>query len=169
MYTRFFAFQVVVPRGPIAAKGLLLKCIEEPDPCIFFEPKVLYRNAVEQVPTVAYMLPLGKAEILREGWCCLFVSLIIIMILFRQRFGQFSHQQLLKTLQIKTFSGIFFKSVRKLLMTSSFVFQAIYSRRKYKLKNIARLDTRFMGHTAACDPRSGENGRGGARRLVRSH
>lgn len=31
------------------------------------EPKILYRAAVEQVPTAAYTLPLGKAEVLREG------------------------------------------------------------------------------------------------------
>ncbi|KAI6175076.1 2-oxoisovalerate dehydrogenase subunit beta, mitochondrial [Aphelenchoides bicaudatus] len=59
--------KVVVPRGPIQAKGLLLSCIEEPDPCIFFEPKVLYRNAVEDVPDKKYTLPLGKAEVLRTG------------------------------------------------------------------------------------------------------
>ncbi|KAI6242419.1 Transket-pyr domain-containing protein [Aphelenchoides fujianensis] len=59
--------KVVVPRGPIQAKGLLLACIEEPDPCIFFEPKVLYRNAVEEVPTAKYTIPLGEAEILRPG------------------------------------------------------------------------------------------------------
>jgi len=32
--------QVVVPRGPAQAKGLLLSCIRDPNPTIFFEPKV---------------------------------------------------------------------------------------------------------------------------------
>ncbi|KAG8233273.1 hypothetical protein J437_LFUL013837 [Ladona fulva] len=59
--------KVVVPRGPIKAKGLLLSCIRDPDPCIFFEPKVLYRAAKEEVPVKDYMLPLGKADILKEG------------------------------------------------------------------------------------------------------
>jgi 2-oxoisovalerate dehydrogenase E1 component beta subunit len=31
------------------------------------EPKVLYRAAVEQVPTSAYTLPLSKAEVLKQG------------------------------------------------------------------------------------------------------
>ena len=31
------------------AKGLLLSCIRDKNPCIFFEPKILYRSAVEQV------------------------------------------------------------------------------------------------------------------------
>lgn len=60
-------FQVVVPRGPIAAKGLLLSCVRERDPCVFLEPKILYRSATEDVPTGDYTLPLGKAQILREG------------------------------------------------------------------------------------------------------
>ena len=37
--------QVVVPRSPFQAKGLLLSCIEDKNPCIFFEPKILYRAA----------------------------------------------------------------------------------------------------------------------------
>ncbi|XP_073943354.1 branched chain keto acid dehydrogenase E1 subunit beta [Choristoneura fumiferana] len=67
----FFAhaagLKVVVPRGPITAKGLLLACIRERDPCIFLEPKILYRSAAEDVPTEDYTLPLGKAQLLREG------------------------------------------------------------------------------------------------------
>lgn len=37
--------QVVVPRSPVQAKGLLLSCIADKNPCIFFEPKILYRAA----------------------------------------------------------------------------------------------------------------------------
>lgn len=56
-----------MPRSPIQAKGLLLAAIANKDPCVFMEPKALYRAAVEQVPTAAYTLPLSKAEILKEG------------------------------------------------------------------------------------------------------
>ncbi|XP_067841025.1 2-oxoisovalerate dehydrogenase subunit beta, mitochondrial isoform X2 [Heptranchias perlo] len=59
--------QVVIPRSPIQAKGLLLSCIEDKNPCIFFEPKILYRAAVEQVPVEAYQIPLSQAEVLEEG------------------------------------------------------------------------------------------------------
>lgn len=59
--------KVVVPRGPIKAKGLLLSCIRDPDPCLVFEPKVLYRAAVEEVPVGDYQLPIGKADVLIEG------------------------------------------------------------------------------------------------------
>lgn len=39
-FTHTPGLKVVVPRGPAQAKGLLLSCIRDPDPCIFFEPKV---------------------------------------------------------------------------------------------------------------------------------
>ncbi|TPX55071.1 hypothetical protein PhCBS80983_g05626 [Powellomyces hirtus] len=59
--------KVVIPRSPIQAKGLLLAAIRDPNPVIVMEPKILYRAAVEQVPEGDYTLPLGKAEVLREG------------------------------------------------------------------------------------------------------
>merc|ERR1719447_435500 len=59
--------KIAIPRSPSKAKGLLLSCIRDQNPCIFFEPKILYRSAVEQVPTKDYECPLGKADILVEG------------------------------------------------------------------------------------------------------
>ncbi|KAI5596393.1 hypothetical protein POPTR_003G222800v4 [Populus trichocarpa] len=59
--------KVVVPRSPREAKGLLLSCIRDTNPVIFFEPKWLYRLAVEEVPEHDYMLPLSEAEVIREG------------------------------------------------------------------------------------------------------
>nr|CAB3225242.1 2-oxoisovalerate dehydrogenase subunit beta, mitochondrial [Phallusia mammillata] len=59
--------KVVIPRSPIQAKGLLLSCVQDENPCIFLEPKILYRAAEEEVPTGNYTLPLSQAEILVEG------------------------------------------------------------------------------------------------------
>ncbi|KAJ8491075.1 hypothetical protein OPV22_012796 [Ensete ventricosum] len=59
--------KVVIPRSPRQAKGLLLSCIRDPNPSIFFEPKWLYRLAVEEVPEHDYMLPLSEAEVIHQG------------------------------------------------------------------------------------------------------
>ncbi|XP_066602957.1 2-oxoisovalerate dehydrogenase subunit beta, mitochondrial isoform X2 [Prorops nasuta] len=59
--------KIVIPRGPIQAKGLLLSCIDEPDPCIIMEPKILYRTARDNVPEEYYKIALSTAEIVREG------------------------------------------------------------------------------------------------------
>ncbi|KAI9505902.1 thiamine diphosphate-binding protein [Coemansia spiralis] len=67
----FFAhvpgLKVVVPRSPTEAKGLLLAAIRDPNPTVFLEPKILYRAAVEHVPTADYTLPLSQAQVLKQG------------------------------------------------------------------------------------------------------
>ncbi|GAB6018393.1 hypothetical protein CHUAL_000109 [Chamberlinius hualienensis] len=66
-FTHIPGLKVVVPRSPVKAKGLLLSCIRDQNPCIFLEPKILYRSAVEQVPIKDYQLPLSKADVIIEG------------------------------------------------------------------------------------------------------
>ena len=57
----------MIPRGPSQAKGLLLSSIEDDNPVFFFEPKGLYRAAVEEVPTADYTIPLSSAEVVEQG------------------------------------------------------------------------------------------------------
>jgi pyruvate dehydrogenase E1 component beta subunit len=56
----------VSPSTPYDAKGLLISAIEAEDPVVFFEHKVLYRSRGE-VPEELYTIPIGKAELKREG------------------------------------------------------------------------------------------------------
>jgi len=67
----FFAhcpgLRVVVPRGALQAKGLLLSSIRCRDPTIFLEPKILYRSAVDSVPEGEFTLPLDTAEVVKTG------------------------------------------------------------------------------------------------------
>lgn len=58
---------MVVPATPAEAKGLLLASIADANPVIFFEPKLIYRSAIEEVPTGYYEIPLGKARIVQSG------------------------------------------------------------------------------------------------------
>ena len=55
-----------MPSTPADAKGLLISAIRDDNPVLFFEPKVLYRTKGE-VPEGDYTVPLGKADIKREG------------------------------------------------------------------------------------------------------
>jgi pyruvate dehydrogenase E1 component beta subunit len=59
--------KVVCPSNPYDAKGLLLAAIRDPDPVIFFEPKRVYRAAKMDVPEDDYVVPLGKAKVVRQG------------------------------------------------------------------------------------------------------
>jgi 2-oxoisovalerate dehydrogenase E1 component beta subunit len=53
-FTQVPGLKVVIPSTPKDAKGLLLASIRCKDPVIFFEPKILYRSAVEEVPEGDY-------------------------------------------------------------------------------------------------------------------
>jgi pyruvate dehydrogenase E1 component beta subunit len=59
--------KVVVPSSPLNAKGLLISAIRDPDPVLFLEPTRLYRMLKEDVPEVAYTVPLEKARVVKEG------------------------------------------------------------------------------------------------------
>jgi 2-oxoisovalerate dehydrogenase E1 component beta subunit len=59
--------KVVIPRNPVQAKGLLLASIRDKNPVLFFEPKILYRSSESEVPIRDYTLPLGVAEVIKQG------------------------------------------------------------------------------------------------------
>ena len=58
--------KVTVPSTPADALGLLRSAIRDPNPVILLEHKVLY-NSKGPVPDGEYLVPLGKADIKREG------------------------------------------------------------------------------------------------------
>ncbi|GDX65277.1 2-oxoisovalerate dehydrogenase subunit beta [Chlorobiota bacterium] len=59
--------KVVCPSSPADAKGLLTASIEDNNPVIFYEHKGLYRKIKEEVPEGYYSIPLGKANIVKQG------------------------------------------------------------------------------------------------------
>jgi pyruvate/2-oxoglutarate/acetoin dehydrogenase E1 component len=58
---------IVMPSTPYDAKGLLKSAIRCDDPVVFLEHKLLYRRLQQDVPETEYLIPLGKADIKREG------------------------------------------------------------------------------------------------------
>ncbi len=58
--------KVVMPSTPYDAKGLLKASIRDDNPVIFIEHKLLYREK-QRIPTDEYVVPLGVADVKREG------------------------------------------------------------------------------------------------------
>lgn len=58
---------VVAPATPYDAKGLLKSSIRYPDPVLFLEHKRAYRMIKDEVPETDYTVPIGKADVKREG------------------------------------------------------------------------------------------------------
>jgi 2-oxoisovalerate dehydrogenase E1 component beta subunit len=59
--------KIVMPSTPYDVKGLLKAAIRDDDPVLFFEHKRAYRLIKGEVPTDDYTLPIGKADVKREG------------------------------------------------------------------------------------------------------
>lgn len=67
LFAHTAGLKVVIPSTPYDAKGLLLAAIRDPDPVIFLEPKRIYRAFKQEVPEEDYIIPIGKAKVLKEG------------------------------------------------------------------------------------------------------
>jgi 2-oxoisovalerate dehydrogenase E1 component beta subunit len=59
--------KVVVPSSPADAKGLLKSAIRDPDPVLYLEHKRTYRLIRGEVPETDGLVPIGKAEVKRQG------------------------------------------------------------------------------------------------------
>jgi 2-oxoisovalerate dehydrogenase E1 component beta subunit len=59
--------KIVMPSTPYDVKGLLKAAIRDNDPVLFFEHKRAYRLIKGEVPADDYTLPIGKADVKREG------------------------------------------------------------------------------------------------------
>lgn len=66
-YMNVPGLKMVAPSSPYDAKGLLKASIRDDDPVIFFEHKYLYRRIKGNIPEDDYVVPLGRANVVKEG------------------------------------------------------------------------------------------------------
>lgn len=66
-YAHVPGLKVLCPSTPYDAKGLLKSAIRDEDPVMFFEHKKTYRLIKGEVPDGDYTVPIGKADVKREG------------------------------------------------------------------------------------------------------
>ena len=66
-FTHVPGLVVVAPSTPYDAKGLLVSAIRDDNPVIFLETKMLYLTSNGPVPEELYAIPIGKADVKRQG------------------------------------------------------------------------------------------------------
>uniref|UniRef100_E6PG04 Branched-chain alpha-keto acid dehydrogenase E1 subunit n=1 Tax=mine drainage metagenome TaxID=410659 RepID=E6PG04_9ZZZZ len=66
--------KILAPAFPADVKGLLNAAIDDPDPVLFLEHKKTYRLIKGEVPDGHYTIPIGKANVLKEGTALSVVS-----------------------------------------------------------------------------------------------
>lgn len=59
--------KIVYPSNPYDAKGLLCASLEDPNPVMYFEHKLMYRTLKDFIPDDYYTVEIGKAKRVREG------------------------------------------------------------------------------------------------------
>lgn len=90
VFTHVCGLKTVMPSNPYDAKGLLIAAIEDDDPVVFFEPKRIYNGPFDghhdkpltpwanhprgEVPEDHYRIPIGQANVVREGAACTILS-----------------------------------------------------------------------------------------------
>ncbi len=72
-YANTPGLKVVVPSNPYDAKGLLKTSIRDENPVIFMESELMYGDKGE-VPEEEYLIPIGRAKVVREGTAATLVS-----------------------------------------------------------------------------------------------
>jgi len=70
--------KVVTPSNPADAKGLLKAALRDDNPVIYFENKILYGES-GPVPEGEYIIPIGKANVVKEGTDITIISYSIMM------------------------------------------------------------------------------------------
>lgn len=65
-YVNTPGLKVIIPSNPYDAKGLLKSAIRDYDPVIFMESEVMYGDRA-MVPEEEYLLPIGVADVIKEG------------------------------------------------------------------------------------------------------
>jgi pyruvate dehydrogenase E1 component subunit beta len=66
-YAHVPGLKVVAPYSAADAKGLLKAAIRDPNPVVFLENEILYGRSFDVPETDDWVVPIGKAKILREG------------------------------------------------------------------------------------------------------
>jgi pyruvate dehydrogenase E1 component beta subunit len=72
-YAHFPGLKILAPSTPADAKGLLKAAIRDDNPVIFLEAELLY-GVKGEVPPGDFVLPIGKADLKREGSDCTIVT-----------------------------------------------------------------------------------------------
>src|SRR5512138_2037396 len=66
-YSHIPGLKVAVPATPYDAKGLMKSAIRDENPVVILEDKMMYKTVKGPVPTEEYTIPLGVADVKREG------------------------------------------------------------------------------------------------------
>tara|TARA_B100000674_G_scaffold76121_1_gene52939 strand:- start:6523 stop:7503 length:981 start_codon:yes stop_codon:yes gene_type:complete len=144
-YANCPGLKVIVPSNPYDAKGLLKSSIRDNDPVIFMESELMYGDK-GMVPEEEYTIPIGKADIVKEGSDVTIVSYGKMMKEVLEAWNHLSDKNIsaevidLRTIRPLDYSTIIQsvkKSNRLVIVEESWPFGSISSEISYKVQQDA--------------------------------
>lgn len=104
---------VVVPSNAFDAKGLFASAVRSPDPVVFMEPKKYYTVPKIEVPEEEYLVPIGKAKVVRAGTDLTLVSYGAMMTPTLEAAGKLEadHSVSAEVIDLRTVSPLDFETI----------------------------------------------------------
>jgi pyruvate dehydrogenase E1 component beta subunit len=145
MYSHFPGLKVITPSNPYDAKGLLKAAIRDNDPVVFMESEKMYGDKGE-VPDGEYILPIGVADVKREGSDVTIVSFGKIMKVALAAAEELAKEGInaeiidlrtIRPMDTETIIKSVQKTNRLVVLEESFPFASISSEIAYRIQRLA--------------------------------
>lgn len=144
-YAHVPGLKVITPSNPYDAKGLLKAAIRDDNPILFMESERMYGDKGE-VPEGEYILPIGKADVTREGADCTIVSFGKIIKLVNDAADELAKEGIkvevidlrtIRPLDSETIMNSVKKTNRLVIVEESWPFASVSSEIAYQVQNQA--------------------------------
>lgn len=145
MYSHFPGLKVITPSTPYDAKGLLKAAIRDNDPVVFMESEKMYGDKGE-IPEGEYIIPIGLADVKREGSDVTIVSFGKIMKVALAAAEELAKEGInaevvdlrtIRPMDTETIIKSVQKTNRLVVLEESFPFASISSEIAYRIQRLA--------------------------------
>lgn len=145
MYAHIPGLKVVTPSNPADAKGLLKAAIRDNDPVLFMESEKMYGDKGE-IPEGEYLIPLGKADVVREGDDITIISFGKVMKVAHEAADELKKDgvnaevidlRTIRPLDVETIIKSIKKTNRCIIVEEAFPFASISSEIAYRIQKDA--------------------------------
>lgn len=145
MYAHIPGLKVVTPSNPADAKGLLKSAIRDNDPVLFMESEKMYGDK-GMIPEGEYLIPIGKADIVREGTDVTIISFGKVMKVAHASADELAKEGInaevidlrtIRPLDVETIVNSIKKTNRCIIIEEAFPYASISSEIAYRIQKDA--------------------------------
>lgn len=145
MYAHIPGLKVVTPSNPADAKGLLKSAIRDNDPVLFMESEKMYGDK-GMIPEGEYLIPIGKADVVREGSDVTIISFGKVMKVAHESADALAKEGInaevidlrtIRPLDVETIVNSIKKTNRCIIIEEAFPYASISSEIAYRIQKDA--------------------------------